>query len=213
MHDTITTRRRSLRMRVDYRRLRTPGFGLRASQSGRSSMVSKIGVGSQSGADSLGRSPNPGARSPKPEGLFFLCLRIGAHMSVAGGVSKAVDRALVHGCEALQIFSKNASQWRGKPLDPAEVRAFRTRIDETGIRPVVVARQLPDQPRDDLPVLREQSRRGVRRRARPRGGARPARRRHPPGHVHRRDRGRRAAADRGRDPRGLQGDGRVARRW
>jgi deoxyribonuclease IV len=64
-------------------------------------------------------------------------LRIGAHMSVAGGVSKAVDRALVHGCEALQIFTKNASQWRGKPLDPAEVKAFRTRIDQTGIAPVV----------------------------------------------------------------------------
>ena len=64
-------------------------------------------------------------------------LRIGAHMSVAGGVSKAVDRALVHGCEALQIFTRNASQWRGKPLDPAEVKAFRTRIDRTGITPVV----------------------------------------------------------------------------
>src|SRR5688572_31896564 len=58
-------------------------------------------------------------------------------MSVAGGVSKAVDRAVVHGCEALQIFSKNASQWKGKPLDPAEVRLFRRRIDETGISPVV----------------------------------------------------------------------------
>lgn len=64
-------------------------------------------------------------------------LRIGAHMSVAGGVSKAVDRAIVHGCEALQIFTRNASQWRGKPLDPAEVTAFRTRIDEAGITPVV----------------------------------------------------------------------------
>jgi len=64
-------------------------------------------------------------------------LRIGAHMSVAGGVSKAVDRALVHGCEALQIFTKNASQWRGKPLDPAEVKAFRSRIEQTGIAPVV----------------------------------------------------------------------------
>ncbi len=64
-------------------------------------------------------------------------LRIGAHMSVAGGVSKAVDRAIVHGCEALQIFSKNASQWHGKPLDPAEVKAFRTRIDQAGITPVV----------------------------------------------------------------------------
>ena len=58
-------------------------------------------------------------------------------MSVAGGVSKAVDRAIVHGCEALQIFTRNASQWRGKPLDPAEVTAFRTRIDEAGITPVV----------------------------------------------------------------------------
>src|SRR5918996_1323398 len=64
-------------------------------------------------------------------------LRIGAHMSVAGGVSKAVDRAVVHGCEALQIFSKNANQWRGKPLDPAEIKRFRRRIDETGITPVV----------------------------------------------------------------------------
>lgn len=64
-------------------------------------------------------------------------LRIGAHMSVAGGVSKAVDRAVAHGCEALQIFTKNASRWRAKPLDRAEVTRFRRRIDETDIRPVV----------------------------------------------------------------------------
>src|SRR6476660_4994722 len=64
-------------------------------------------------------------------------LRIGAHMSVAGGVSNAVERAVLHGCESLQIFSKNANQWRGKPLDPADVRRFRRRIDETGITPVV----------------------------------------------------------------------------
>ena len=54
-------------------------------------------------------------------------------MSVAGGVSKAVERAVVHECEALQVFSKNANQWKGAPLDPIEVRAFRRRIDETGI--------------------------------------------------------------------------------
>ena len=64
-------------------------------------------------------------------------LRIGAHMSVAGGVSKAVDRALVHGCEALQIFAKNANRWHGNPLDPAEVIRFRERIEQTGITPVV----------------------------------------------------------------------------
>ena len=64
-------------------------------------------------------------------------MRIGAHMSVAGGISNAVERAVLHGCEALQIFSKNARQLRGKPLDPVDVRTFRRRIDETGITPVV----------------------------------------------------------------------------
>ncbi len=49
-------------------------------------------------------------------------------MSVAGGVSKAVERAVVHGCEALQIFTKNANQWLGKPLDRAEIKLFRQRI-------------------------------------------------------------------------------------
>ena len=84
-------------------------------------------------------------------------LRIGAHMSVAGGISKAVDRAVVHGCEALQIFTKNASQWRGKPLDPAEITAFRTRIDQTGITPVVSHASYLINLATTFPALREQS--------------------------------------------------------
>ncbi|HEY3159382.1 MAG TPA: hypothetical protein VGJ78_10515, partial [Vicinamibacterales bacterium] len=64
-------------------------------------------------------------------------MRIGAHMSVAGGLANAVDRAVVHGCEALQIFAKNANQWRGRPLGDEEVRAFRTRLDAAGISPAV----------------------------------------------------------------------------
>jgi deoxyribonuclease-4 len=64
-------------------------------------------------------------------------MRIGAHMSIAGGVPNAVDRAVAHGCEALQIFTKNASQWKGKPLDRETIRAFRHRLEETGIAPVV----------------------------------------------------------------------------
>ncbi len=78
-------------------------------------------------------------------------------MSVAGGVSKAVERAVVHGCEALQIFSKNASQWRGKPLDPAEVRTFRTRIEQTGIRPTVAHASYLINLATTFPILREQS--------------------------------------------------------
>ena len=58
-------------------------------------------------------------------------------MSVAGGVANAVERAVLHGCEALQIFSKNARQLLGKPLDPGDVRTYRRRVDATGITPVV----------------------------------------------------------------------------
>jgi deoxyribonuclease IV len=84
-------------------------------------------------------------------------MRIGAHMSAAGGVSKAVERAAVHGCEALQIFTKNANQWRGKPLDAAEVRLFRDRIEQTGITPVVSHASYLINLATTFPVLREQS--------------------------------------------------------
>ena len=84
-------------------------------------------------------------------------MRIGAHMSVAGGVAKAVDRAVVHGCEALQIFTKNASQWRAKPLDPAEVNLFRERIEQTGITPVVAHASYLINLATTFPVLRQQS--------------------------------------------------------
>lgn len=58
-------------------------------------------------------------------------------MSIAGGVATAVDRAVVHGCEALQIFTKNGSRWRGAPLGDADVRAFRRGVARAGLHPVV----------------------------------------------------------------------------
>jgi deoxyribonuclease-4 len=84
-------------------------------------------------------------------------LRIGAHMSVAGGVSKAVERAVVHRCEALQIFTKNANQWLGKPLDRAEIKRFRQRIEQTGITPVVSHASYLINLATTFPVLRDQS--------------------------------------------------------
>ena len=58
-------------------------------------------------------------------------------MSIAGGLPRAVDRAALHGCESLQIFTKSAGQWKARPLPDAEVAEFRRRVAETGIRPVV----------------------------------------------------------------------------
>lgn len=63
--------------------------------------------------------------------------RLGAHMSVAGGLPRAVERAVVHRCQALQVFAKNASQWRGRTIPAGEIREFRARVKASGIWPVV----------------------------------------------------------------------------
>jgi deoxyribonuclease IV len=51
--------------------------------------------------------------------------RLGAHVSTAGGVSTAFARASALGCDALQVFVKNANAWAARPLATAEVEAFR----------------------------------------------------------------------------------------
>jgi len=61
----------------------------------------------------------------------------GAHMSIAGGMDQAVDRARMVGCDALQVFTKNNNQWRAAPFRAGEVETFRRRLAETGIGPVV----------------------------------------------------------------------------
>ena len=60
---------------------------------------------------------------------------LGAHLSIAGGLPRAVDRAEATGCEALQIFTKSTGQWRARVLPPEEIARFRSRLDETGIHP------------------------------------------------------------------------------
>ena len=59
--------------------------------------------------------------------------RLGAHMSIAGGLPRAVDRARASGCEALQIFTKSPGQWRARPLPPDEIALFRQRLEEARI--------------------------------------------------------------------------------
>ena len=58
-------------------------------------------------------------------------------MSVAGGLPFAIARAQVHQCEALQIFTKNASQWRARPLPAEEISAFRAAAADSDIQPIV----------------------------------------------------------------------------
>ena len=48
-------------------------------------------------------------------------LRLGAHMSMSGGVSYALDRASSIGSNAVQVFTKNNRQWQGPPINVEDV--------------------------------------------------------------------------------------------
>jgi deoxyribonuclease IV len=66
---------------------------------------------------------------------------LGAHVSVAGGLPLAFERGRALGCTAMQVFVKNASQWKGRVLDEDEVQRFRAArslwTDESHGAPVV----------------------------------------------------------------------------
>jgi len=61
----------------------------------------------------------------------------GAHVSSAGGISKAIDRAEELGCDAVQIFTQSPRMWRPTAHAEDEVERFRARRDEVGIQAVV----------------------------------------------------------------------------
>ena len=63
-------------------------------------------------------------------------MKIGAHVSTSGGVSKAVGRGHEIGCEALQIFGSSPQSWAFRDIAEAEVEAFRQNKADAGIGPV-----------------------------------------------------------------------------
>ncbi|HEX6852071.1 MAG TPA: deoxyribonuclease IV [Candidatus Polarisedimenticolaceae bacterium] len=59
--------------------------------------------------------------------------RFGAHMSIAGGMPVAVERAVAVGSGALQVFVKSSNQWAARPFAAGEIDAFRRAAAEAGI--------------------------------------------------------------------------------
>ena len=55
---------------------------------------------------------------------------LGAHMSIVGGYDQAVTRARDVGCQCVQLFTKNNSQWRGRPITDEEAATFAARLRE-----------------------------------------------------------------------------------
>src|ERR1700704_6362644 len=63
---------------------------------------------------------------------------IGAHVSNAGGLAKAVDRGVERGCQAIQIFNQSPRMWRPTAYSDDDLAEFREAIKPTPIKAVLI---------------------------------------------------------------------------
>ena len=62
---------------------------------------------------------------------------LGAHMSIAGGIHNAFSHGERAGCRTLQIFLKNASQWKGRGLTEEDRSLYLEAKERSAIGPVM----------------------------------------------------------------------------
>jgi deoxyribonuclease-4 len=79
-------------------------------------------------------------------------VRVGVHVSIAGSLHLAVDRARETGCDVFQMFSRNPRGWGSRPLSDDDCDAFREKIRTTGTIPVDHMPYLPNlaSPKPDI---------------------------------------------------------------
>ena len=63
---------------------------------------------------------------------------IGAHVSNAGGLDRAVGRGVERGCEAIQIFNQSPRMWRPTAYSGDDFEQFREAIAATAIKAVLI---------------------------------------------------------------------------
>ena len=49
---------------------------------------------------------------------------LGSHLSISGGIHKAVEAAAELGCDCVQVFTKNQRQWKSPPLIQEQIDEF-----------------------------------------------------------------------------------------
>ena len=63
---------------------------------------------------------------------------IGAHVSPAGGLPKAIQRGLERGCRAIQIFNKSPRMWKPTAYRDEDFAAFREAMADSPIDAVLI---------------------------------------------------------------------------
>ena len=62
---------------------------------------------------------------------------LGAHLSMAGGLERALIRGGALGCTTIQLFTKSSNQWKERTLEDSEITRFHQERERTGINPVI----------------------------------------------------------------------------
>lgn len=63
-------------------------------------------------------------------------VRVGCHVSIAGTIDTAIDRAKALGCHTFQIFTRNPRQWQMKALSPKIVNTFIAKSNTSALAPI-----------------------------------------------------------------------------
>src|SRR6185436_18681384 len=63
---------------------------------------------------------------------------IGAHVSTAGGLDKAIERGTELGCESIQIFNQSPRMWRPTKYGEEDFARFREAMDGSPVEAVVI---------------------------------------------------------------------------
>ena len=61
---------------------------------------------------------------------------LGAHISIAGGLEMAIERASLLGINCMQIFTKSNRSWRSKPLEAEKIELFKKQLCLSSIKEI-----------------------------------------------------------------------------
>ena len=64
-------------------------------------------------------------------------MKVGVHVSIAGSLANAVERASGAGCDTFQIFTRNPRGWAFRDIDPGSAALFRKSLEQSGLSPAV----------------------------------------------------------------------------
>ena len=70
-------------------------------------------------------------------------MQIGAHVSISGSISNAVDNAIQRKCNAFQIFTRSPRSWFAKDIEQSEANKFKDKLASSNIDKFATTAHMP----------------------------------------------------------------------